>query len=145
MPSRIFKLAEAEGCIPVLENLLHTAITGKKKLESLESDLATLRQRILMTGGLVVDYDKIVGFKAAKEESVNQLRDALEKIEATGCVIKDLDMGLVDFPAMMGDREIYLCWKLGETSIKFWHHTNEGYAGRKPIQDIEPRDDKRLN
>lgn len=146
MSSRFFKLHEAEECIPLLENLLNNAISRKKQVETLESEFSGLRHRILMSGGILVDYDKMSGLKSERDQSVSQLREALEQIESTGCVIKDLDIGLVDFPCMMGDREIYLCWKLGEPSIQFWHHTNEGFASRKPIQEIEnPDDSKRPN
>ena len=61
------------------------------------------------------------------------LKSALEKIQATGCVVKDLDIGLLDFPAMINDEEVYLCWRLGEERIRFWHRQDEGFAGRKPL------------
>jgi hypothetical protein len=59
----------------------------------------------------------------------------MQHIEESGCVVKDLDIGLVDFPAMLGDEQVFLCWKLGEPRIEFWHRMDEGFAGRKPISD----------
>ena len=73
--------------------------------------------------------------KRAKDEALRTLRDVIGQIEASGCVVKDLDIGLVDFPALLGDEEVYLCWKLGEDSIDYWHRVEEGFAGRKPVGD----------
>jgi hypothetical protein len=59
----------------------------------------------------------------------------MEHIEDSGCLVKDLDIGLIDFPAMLGQQQVFLCWKLGEPRIEFWHGVHEGFAGRKPIED----------
>jgi hypothetical protein len=65
------------------------------------------------------------------------IQSALERIIETGCVVKDLDVGLLDFPARIDDQDVYLCWKLGEDRIRFYHRQDEGFSGRKPI---DPRD-----
>ncbi len=57
----------------------------------------------------------------------------IERFQDAGCLVKDLEKGLVDFPTLFRGEEVYLCWKLGEESIQFWHGTHEGFAGRKPI------------
>ena len=119
--------------IPLLESLLGAAIESKKKLETLQGEMSGLGQRIMMSGGILVDIEKIAGFKQEKESSVEQLRQSLQQIESSGCLIKDLDIGLIDFPCLVDDREIYLCWKLGEPNIRFWHNTDEGFQGRKPL------------
>ena len=59
----------------------------------------------------------------------------MNKIQETGCVVKDLDEGLVDFPSLIEGEEVYLCWKLGEEHIDFWHGVDEGFAGRKPLDE----------
>jgi hypothetical protein len=63
----------------------------------------------------------------------HKVKDALDQIHATGCVVKDLDSGLVDFPAVLKNEEVYLCWRLGEDRIRFYHRQDEGFSGRKPI------------
>ena len=69
----------------------------------------------------------------------------VDEIEDAGCVVKDLETGLVDFPARLGDQEVYLCWKLGEVSIDHWHGVDEGFSSRKPIGDeFGPRSAQRL-
>jgi len=54
-------------------------------------------------------------------------------VQEIGCLIKDIDVGLVDFPTSLRGVEVYLCWKLGESGISFWHGVDEGFRGRKPI------------
>lgn len=135
MTNRFFNLQEAEKLLPVLETLLTAAINTKKKLEVLDAEFNGLNQRILFQGGVLVDYAKMAGLKMEKDTSVNQLQEALQQIESQGCLIKDLDIGLIDFPCLVNQQEIYLCWKLGEPSIGFWHNTDEGFAGRKPIDE----------
>jgi len=66
-------------------------------------------------------------------DKFDRLDHLLHQIQATGVLVKDLSTGLLDFPAMRGDQEVYLCWKHGETSIEFWHDMESGFAGRQPI------------
>ena len=61
----------------------------------------------------------------------------LEKLGKIGCILKDLDLGLVDFYFRFEDRDVFLCWKLGENRIKAWHEIDSGYSGRQPIIDLE--------
>ncbi len=140
--SRFFNLQEAEKLIPVLENLLGTAIRNKKKVESLDAELTGLSRRVVMLGGMLVDYERAAGIRLQKDSSVGELREALAQIESSGCLVKDLDLGLIDFPCLVDNREIYLCWKLGEPHIEFWHNTDEGFQGRKPIdrETLDSRD-----
>ena len=92
-------------------------------------------ERIILAGGSHVDQEHFAGTKKAKEESGSRLREVVEEIEGLGCLVKDLDIGLVDFPCRVGERELYLCWKRGEPHIQFWHSVEEGFAGRKPLDD----------
>jgi hypothetical protein len=58
----------------------------------------------------------------------------MNRIEAYGCIVKDIDLGLVDFPSMRDGRPVYLCWKAGETRITQWHGMDEGFSERKPLE-----------
>lgn len=72
---------------------------------------------------------------ADTSETTSRLeREAIEKLERIGCVVRDLDLGLVDFPAIAAGTEIFLCWRIGEDAIGYWHGMTEGYAGRKPLR-----------
>lgn len=64
------------------------------------------------------------------------LREQLEEILATGCVIKDIESGLVDWPALHEGREVWLCWKYGEREVGYWHEQNGGFAGRRPVSEL---------
>jgi len=63
------------------------------------------------------------------------VKDALAEIDATGVQVKDLDIGLLDFPCVVEGETVLLCWKLGEPAITHWHGVHEGFAGRKPIDE----------
>ena len=70
---------------------------------------------------------------------------SVAEIDAAGVQVKDLDIGLLDFPCVVGDEVILLCWKLGENGITHWHNTTEGFAGRKPIDERIIRGQKKSN
>ena len=141
-PQRIFTLKEAESTRQELEPFLVEAIGVRKKLNVLEQDLAAISTRIMMMGGVVVPYAKVAEKRMEHEKLADVMKTNLEKILATGCLIKDLDIGLLDFPAIINNEEVYLCWKLGEDRIRYYHRQNEGYAGRKPLdpRDLGPSD-----
>lgn len=134
MADRYFTLEEAEALLPVLDSLLQKAMAGKKSLETVHSEIATLNEYITLRGGVLLDLEKNVSLKVQKELAVREVREAVEEIQAAGCLVKDLDIGLIDFPCRMDGREIHLCWKRGEAAIGFWHGTDEGFANRKPIK-----------
>jgi hypothetical protein len=67
-------------------------------------------------------------------EAMEKLEKEIQKLEELGCVLKDMTMGLVDFPAVRLGTRVWLCWKFGEPDVSFWHGLHEGFAGRKPIE-----------
>ena len=71
--------------------------------------------------------------KEKLNSTITNFYQSIEDLESTGVVLKGLDEGLLDFPAKRFDEEIWLCWKEGETAIKFWHEKDTGFMGRKPI------------
>jgi hypothetical protein len=71
--------------------------------------------------------------RARKDASTASIKAAVEKIQEIGCQLKDIETGLVDFPTLYHGKEVYLCWKLGESSIGFWHHVEDGFRGRHAI------------
>lgn len=135
MANRTFTLQEAQVLLPVLESLLKSALAGKKAVEEIEQEFQQVHQRIFVNGGTLVDVGRLAARKAEKEKALQRVKDALAEIDATGVQVKDLDIGLLDFPCVVEDRVILLCWKLGEKSISHWHTTDEGFRGRKPIDD----------
>ena len=139
---RLFTLTEAERARREIEPVLLEAMECRKKLSGLERDLSGVAARIMMMGGVVVPYEKLAALRAEHQLLAQSLKNALGRILETGCLIKDLDVGLLDFPAIIDNEDVYLCWKLGEDRIRFYHRQNEGFAGRKPIdlRDVGPGD-----
>ncbi len=133
--SKIFTLQEAERLVPIVKEWLQRAIESKSEVETVERELQGIRKRIDLLGGSKINPAAVLELKRATDEALRTLRDVVGQIEASGCLVKDLDSGLVDFPALLGDEEVYLCWKLGEDSIDYWHRVEEGFAGRKPVGD----------
>jgi hypothetical protein len=136
-PQRLFTLTEAERARRELEPFLIEAISARKKLNELEVELGAVSTRILLMGGMIVPYAKLAEKRMEHQALAEVMKSNLERILSTGCVIKDLDVGLLDFPAIIDNEEVYLCWKLGEDRIRFYHRQDEGFSGRKPL---DPRD-----
>ena len=134
---RLFTLTEAERARREIEPVLVEAMGCRKKLAGLENDLSAVSSRIAMMGGVIVPYEKLAAVRQQHQQLAETFNSALTQIIETGCVIKDLDVGLLDFPAVIDNQDVYLCWKLGEDRIRFYHRQDEGFAGRKPL---EPRD-----
>ncbi len=132
---RTFSLQEAQSLLPVLESLLRTSIEGKQLIEEVDKELARTSERIFLTGGAFIEIKKVALRRAERDKAIQRAKDAIAEINAIGVQVKDLDIGLLDFPCKVDGEIVLLCWKLGEPSITHWHGTEEGFAGRKPIDD----------
>ncbi len=138
MAEKYFNREEAEELLPLIEHHLIEAREFKDKVEDFDRELAKASTKIMLLGGSIPPHGDLAATRHEREKSATRLRDALNEIQETGCLIKDLDEGLIDFPALRGGKEVYLCWKLGEQRITHWHGLDEGFAGRKPLDDVEP-------
>src|SRR5260370_17585809 len=87
----------------------------------------------MLMGGIQVPHEKLAQQRLTHDRLAESLRAALEQIQSTGCLVKDLDSGLLDFPAIVDNKEVYLCWRLGEDTIRFYHGHREGFTGPKPL------------
>ncbi len=143
--SRTFTVSEAEALLPVLESLLRSAIQAKTLIEEVDAEQQQLANRIFVNGGTLVDIVAVARRKAEREKALQKAKDAVAEIDATGVQVKDLDIGLLDFPCLVGEDVILLCWKLGEKKVTHWHGMQEGFAGRKPIDDRILRGQKKSN
>jgi hypothetical protein len=135
MSDRTFTLEEAHSLLPVLESLLRTSIDGKKLIESVDAELQETAHRVFLSGGMFLNIVHLARRKAEREKTIQRVRDAMAEIDAIGVRVKDLDIGLLDFPCKVDGKILLLCWKLGEQGITHWHGTEEGFAGRKPIDE----------
>lgn len=133
MSERTFTLDEAQTLLPVLESLLRTAISAKTLIEQVDAELQALHHRVFLKGGMFLDIVPLARRKAERMKAEQRAKDAVAEIDSIGVQVKDLDIGLLDFPCVVEGQIVLLCWKLGEKSITHWHGTQEGFAGRKPI------------
>ncbi len=102
--------------------------------------IVSLRDRVFMLQEelqRVVEYDGSLSSYITKKQELNkaltELYKAIEDLEGLGVIVKSIDEGLVDFPAKRFDEDVWLCWKVGEEEVRFWHGKDEGFMGRKPL------------
>ncbi|WP_109487698.1 DUF2203 domain-containing protein [Occallatibacter savannae] len=132
---KTFTLEEAQSLLPVLESLLKRAIEGKRAAQAVEERIAELSRRIYLSGGMRVDVSAVAKQRAEVEAHSQQVRETVAEIDSIGVQVKDLDTGLLDFPCKVDDQVVLLCWRMGETAIEQWHTLEDGFKGRKPLDE----------
>ena len=130
---QFFTLAQAQRVLPEVEKALREALFFKDEYQKAESEVRTFAERIMMMGGTQVNQSRISTLKSRMDQSKAGLQRKFEETQALGCQIKDLDIGLIDFPTLYKGQEVCLCWKFGESIIEYWHGVDEGFQGRKKI------------
>ena len=123
--SSYFSVTDANKILPIVIKKFNYAKKAKAEVMKMEQQLTSE-----MTPTSLEEYTII---KRKLNSSITKFYQSIEDLENTGVSLKGLDEGLLDFPAKRFDEEIWLCWKEGETKIKFWHEKNSGFMGRKPI------------
>jgi hypothetical protein len=135
MAPRYFTPEEANEALAELGPLAEQMVEHRRELTDAQGRRAALGAQVGTNGGDLTPSD----FAEADEElerSAAALAECIERIQAAGVLIKDLDRGLLDFPALRDGEEILLCWHVGEDEIRYWHGVEEGFAGRKPLDDL---------
>ena len=130
---RFFSLLEAEVQLPEVERLVRSLQDLKRSYEEAEAGLSEISRRVTLAGGMIPPRERIAMLRNQKEANTRGLKSAVERIQEIGCQLKDLESGLVDFPTLYREKEVYLCWRLGESGISFWHRVEDGVRGRKQI------------
>ncbi len=124
----------ADKALPEVKRLFENIIAQKNQVVALQEEI----QIIIDSGTPFKDF---LSKKQVINTAVTNLYKAIEQLEGIGVMIKSVDEGLLDFPSLRFDEEVWLCWKVGENKIKFWHRKDEGFMGRKPLEStgiIEP-------
>lgn len=141
MARRHFTLAEAEALIPALERIFFLMLQLRIALRKQERRLEAAGLRISRE---LLDQDdprepfEVRQAKALFAAYCEAISDKVAEIGALSGEVKDVEIGLVDFPSRRGAEEILFCWRLGEKRIGFWHSQDAGFAGRKPIDELVP-------
>lgn len=120
-----FTLEQANAVVKAIRPMLVEIMGIRQKILARQPQIWQVLAKAAGNGG-----SKAAGVVAAEFERLDSL---VREIRGTGAIMKDLDTGLVDFPALRDQREVYLCWKFGEEQIEFWHEIEAGYAGRKRL------------
>ncbi len=121
---RHFTVAEADALLPTVTPMLAELRTARDRLTDREAHEALAEAAPGNGGG---NRGRAVG------DAFLEVQRLLVGLSELGIVVRDIDRGLIDFPAIRDDREVYLCWERGEQRIGFWHELESGYSGRRPL------------
>jgi len=122
---RLFTLAEATALLPQLETVLSKAKDGRKILIHTKDEVKKACAKAEYGGGTVVGPQYVT--------ALEDMYESLHTIQEMGVIVKDLESGICDFPFLLDGRIVYLCWKLGEDKIEWWHEITSGFSGRQAI------------
>jgi hypothetical protein len=131
--ARRFTLREAENLLPQVSALIQDAVALKAQCQEAENSIEALSRKVMLCGGMIVNRERAQAVRRRRDDTLEKLKATVESIHQTGCLVKDLDKGLVDFPTLFRGQEVYLCWKMDEPEIRFWHRVEDGFAGRQQI------------
>ena len=130
---RFFTLEQVRESLPRVDRLLRQAMESKSQYQASENWSEEFTRRIIMLGGVLANRAPFIQNRDLGNRSAARLKSSVEEIQGMGVLIKDLDIGLVDFPTLLRGDEVYVCWQFGEDDVNYWHGINEGFAGRKTI------------
>jgi len=133
MTERYFSPEEVEALIPKLTELVERLQSAHAEVVTLRKRLQAEQQRLTLSGGGVLDQARWRADAARLQGMTKRAQTAVAEIRATGGVPKDPGLGLVDFLHLRDGRVVHLCWKRGESGIRWWHGLDEGYGARKPL------------
>jgi len=122
-----FTTNEANEALPNVIKKFENALAKKNEVTKLE-------QQLQMSLSATNSFEEFVTLKQKLNSAITKFYESVEILENTGVVVKSIEQGLLDFPSKRFNEEVWLCWKYGETEIRFWHEKDSGFLGRKPIE-----------
>jgi len=122
-----FTTNEANEALPDVIKKFEYALAKK-------NDITKLEQQLQLSLSTTDSFEEYVTLKQKLNSIITKFYESVEILENTGVVVKSIEQGLLDFPSKRFDEEVWLCWKYGETEIRFWHEKDSGFLGRKPIE-----------
>jgi hypothetical protein len=129
--ARYFTREEAEALLPQISVILRDMQREYRAMKEHEAELESLEIRARGNGHDL--HESIARHQQALTRSTQALRALVMELEGLGCELKDPETGLIDFLGLRDGRDIYLCWRLGEERIHYWHELHTGFAGRQPL------------
>jgi hypothetical protein len=125
VPEKLFTLEEANNLIPRLRPLIKRIVSSRQSLLDIQDEIQKARNKAKYDGGSLQGADYV--------RFLSSFTLSISEIEKIGVIVKDFRTGLCDFPHLKDGRVIYLCWKMDEEKIEYWHEVDAGFAGRQPI------------
>lgn len=142
MQKKFFTLDEANDFIPHLEYKISKIVRVKNDLAAYATTLVKqgipVQELIDQTITLTPDLEPI---QIKLSKYTQTIKDLIGEINTMGCIVKDVDLGLVDFYGILDGREVFWCWQMGERQISYYHLTSEGFGNRKPLSLLDEDDD----
>ncbi len=137
---KLFTIEEAEALLPELEPMVRELMALRAESDLIERQGRDRVNRITASGGSFVDHAPFLEARRGLASSAARLQALMGIIEGRGVLLKDLDRGLLDFPALYHGERVLLCWMLGEPRIDHWHRVEDGFRGRRPVgEDFRKR------
>ena len=135
MATRIFTPEQANALLSEVRPLVERLVEHRADMLAAHAKRAELQANVGGNGG-GLDPAVPAAIERAAAAAEEGLRSTVEDLDALGVLVKDLDAGLVDFPAVRGDERVLLCWQLGEEQVAWWHRPDDGFAGRRPLDEL---------
>ena len=130
---RLFTVEEANALLPVLRPLVEQILENIRRLK-LKSEIVIRREQLNPEAPNFMDR---LQRDADIARLIGQVKGWVEEIHSYGCMCKGVEQGLVDFPCLFGPEVVFLCWQFGESTVSHWHRVEDGFAGRRPLLDID--------
>lgn len=131
--TRLFTLEQAQSLVPEVRRLLKEAVEARAGLEESQQEIAATMRRAHQMGGMDLDTRRLTTLRSRVGELANTLKSILQQFEDMGIQVKDLNIGLVDFPTKYRGEVVLICYQMGEAGVGHWHGLEEGFRGRKRI------------
>lgn len=125
-----FTLKEANAILPAV-------IEKFKNIMNIKSEVVRIQSELETDPKYMANFKDYLYKKQELNLAITNFYKSIEELESMGVMIKSIEQGLLDFPSLRFNEEMWLCWKEGETEIKFWHGKDEGFNGRKPVESID--------
>ncbi len=125
MPTRYFTVPEANAVLPQVKKIVAEILAARQRIVDAQPDLWPVLEKAVGNGGSKKAGELLPEFR--------RLERGVKALEDMGCILKDLNTGLVDFPTVRNGRQVLLCWRFDEPSVSHWHELDAGFAGRQPL------------
>jgi len=121
-----FTIQDANKVLPSVIKKFNNMVSLKNEVTRIQSEMETNPRYMSSFKDYMIKKQEL-------NTAITNFYKAIEDLESTGVMVKSIEEGLLDFPSIRFNEEVWLCWKAGETEIKFWHGKDEGFTGRKPL------------